>query len=850
VVFSALFLCLLHQAHSRGTLSYPAVAAEPLGRTVVTTTTITIPVHVVEPALVREFNQAYNMPYYRLDRGRYDPGRVEERTFTLIVLENDYLKLTLMPELGGRIYQAVFKPTGHNELYQNPVLKPSPWGPPEMGWWLAAGGIEWGLPVEEHGYEWGIPWKYAISDLADGARVTVWDSDAGDRLRASVAITLLDDQALFHVAPTIENPTDRPIDYKFWLNAMLAPGPGNSPGADLRFVLPGDQVTVHSTGDPRLPEAWQAMSWPVHNGVDWSRLGNWRQWFGFFQRPQAGGDFQAVYDEGYDEGMVRAYPAGVAHGAKFFGFGWGQAALSPELYTDDASAYIEMHGGVAPTFADTHRLAPGEQVQWTEAWYPVAGLGGLSWANAQVALRLENRPGEARLHLFTSSPRPDVRVLLLSRDGSRVVFQDTPGQVEPGQPYHSPWISTPSLPESDMGVLVYSGETLLGAYRYQGPIPPPTPTASPSPTPTSSTGWSGRILRQVPIGGWTGIVRVWVRGQYGLPVTIRSLDGSWHTVNWVGSKPEYGPDALEFAPLGPGSYTVEPQGLGIQVRVDLKPGELAEILFEPGAPPVPTPTATPTRTAAPGPTPTGTPVTATPTRTLTPTPTPTPTRSPTPTPAPPSGWTGRELEPIPIAGWSSIVRVWVRGQYGLPVTIKAAENGWSTVNLVGSKPEYGPDALEFAPLPPGRYVITPQGLGVSVTVSLSPGEIAQMLFEPGAPGLPTPTPTATRTATPTPTSIPGAWRVRIPTNTSLPGVWLGVVRVSVQGQVGTLVRIASADGSWSTTNRTGTKPEYGPTFLEFAPLGAGSYVITAEGIPVQARLELPQGGLAVVLFER
>jgi hypothetical protein len=77
-----------------------------------------------------------------------------------------------------------------------------------------------------------------------------------------------------------------------------------------------------------------------------------------------------------------------------------------------------------------------------------------------------------------------------------------------------------------------------------------------------------------------------------------------------------------------------------------------------------------------------------------------------------------------------------------------------------------------------------------------------------------------------------------------------VVRVSVQGQVGTLVRISSADDGWSATNRTGTKPEYGPTFLEFAPLGAGAYVITAAGIPVTARLELRQGGLAVVLFEQ
>ncbi|MEJ2558257.1 MAG: DUF5107 domain-containing protein [Anaerolineae bacterium] len=678
-----------------------AAAALPPGRTTVTTTTITIPTHVVEPALVREFNATYNMPYYRLDRGRYDPNRVENRTFTLIVLENDYLKLSILPELGGRIYQAIFKPTGNNEFYQNPVLKPSPWGPPEMGWWLAAGGMEWGLPVEEHGYEWGIPWRYAISDLADGVRVTVWDTDADDRLRAMIAITLLDGQALFHISPSIENPTDHPVDYKFWLNAMLAPGPANAPSADLRFIMPTNQVTVHSSGDPRLPDAWSGMSWPEYNGVDWSRLGNWHQWFGFFQRPQAAGDFQAVYDEGYDEGVVRAYNSGVARGAKFFGFGWGQDALPPDLYTDDDSSYVEMHGGLAPTFAETYRLSAGQRVTWNEQWYPVAGMGGLTWANAQVALHLESRPGETRLHAVTSSPRPNVQVLLLRRDNNTLLFEETVAQTLPGQPYHSPWISTPGLSPSNLAILVYSGQMLLGAYQYEGELPFPTPTATvtPGPTPTSAPSWEGHILRQLPIGGW-----------------------------------------------------------------------------------------------------------------------------------------------------SSVVRVWVRGQYGLPVTIAAADDGWSSVNFVGSKPEYGPDALEFAPLGPGRYIITPRGLGVSVTLDLPPGRIAQVLFEQSGPGTPLPTPTARPTLTPTPP--PGVWRVRIPTNTTIPGTWFGVVRVSVQGQVGTLVRISSADGSWSTTNRTGPKPDYGPTFLEFAPLGAGSYVIGAEGIPVSANLELGQGGLAVVLFER
>jgi hypothetical protein len=54
---------------------------------------------------------------------------------------------------------------------------------------------------------------------------------------------------------------------------------------------------------------------------------------------------------------VRAYDSRLARGAKFFAFGWGNAALPPDLYTDGSTSYVEMHGGIAPTFADTARLS-------------------------------------------------------------------------------------------------------------------------------------------------------------------------------------------------------------------------------------------------------------------------------------------------------------------------------------------------------------------------------------------------------------------------------------------------------------------------------------------------------------
>lgn len=463
--------------------AFPVSAQSPVEparsrETTVTTGTISIPAYDVTTEL--HYNSTYNMFYDKLTG--VSGSVTHSRTFTLITLENTYLRLTLLPELGGRIYQAIYKPTGHNLFYQNPVLKPSPWGPPEMGGWTAAGGMEWCLPVEEHGYEWGITWAYRISDTADGMTVIMRDTDATNRLRARIEITLPDDAARFQVSPTIENPTAQPIDFQFWLNAMLAPGPANAPTENLHILMPTDQVTLHSSGIKNdLPGEWQPVNWPLHNGVDWSRLGNWDEWFGFFQRPQAAGDFQAVYDTGFDEGVVRTYDSTKAWGAKFFAFGW-EHPIAPGSYTDDGSGYVEIHGGAGATFHpdDRRRLEAGQSLTWDERWYPVAGLGDLTWANAEIALYLEQAAGQTELHLAATRPLTDVRVLLLRLSDSTILLDQNVSTLTPDAPYHSISVATGSLSVDDLGVLVYQGEMRLAAYQFEGEIPDFSLDISPS----------------------------------------------------------------------------------------------------------------------------------------------------------------------------------------------------------------------------------------------------------------------------------------------------------------------------------------------------------------------------------
>lgn len=469
-----------------------ALPARPDGTATVYTTTITINTYPYAGYLADRHNGTYNMDYKWLDWGAYH-GNPSPQSYELVVVENDYLKLTFLPQLGGRIYQLIFKPTGNNELYQNSVIKPTNWGPPEQGWWLGVGGIEWGLPVEEHGYEWGRPWSYETVSAADGITVTLRDSTDPDRLRAVVSVYLPAERAYFVVRPRIENARGSALDYKYWTNAMLAPGPANTVSADLRFIYPVDQVTVHSTGDPDLPGAGQPMSWPEYGGRDMSRLGNWRGWLGFFERPSAQGDFTAVYDPSVDEGMVRVFPGDQAQGAKGFAFGW-QNALPASIWTDDDSYYVEMHGGVAPTFEDSASLAAGGNFEWEEVWYPAANIGGLTTANREAALHLDKTGDTVTVGVHSTAARSNIAVVVWRRGDAEPLHHQIVSALTPAQPYTATLTATGD--EGDFVLIYLDGQDQFLAATADSPEQtPPVSQLAPLPNYITTTeialSWSG-----------------------------------------------------------------------------------------------------------------------------------------------------------------------------------------------------------------------------------------------------------------------------------------------------------------------------------------------------------------------
>jgi hypothetical protein len=396
-------------AHSASVTATNLPISAPVGRpqaaVLVSETQITLPTYPFERYQTEAFDLVYRWPYKRFDveRFRAEAPTPSPRRYEVVVLENEYLQLLVLPALGGRLWQVIHKPTGALMFYQNPVVKPTHWGQPKQLGWLALGGLEWGLPVIEHGYDWGVPWPYQVETTDDGAAITLTTPDDGRLIQASIRIALQAGEASFTVTPSLHNVGQQGLAFSFWINAALAPGSGRKPSGQLHFVLPTDQVQLHSTGDADLPLPARTFSWPVQGKRDFSRLGSWRQYLGFFESPAAHGPFVGVYDPAYDAGAVRTFPPEIARGSKVFALGW-RDALGSDNFTADDSAYVELHGGLAPSFFDQAHLSAGETLTWQERWYPVAGIGDLVYANAAAALNVVKTGGGLRVALYPTQP--------------------------------------------------------------------------------------------------------------------------------------------------------------------------------------------------------------------------------------------------------------------------------------------------------------------------------------------------------------------------------------------------------------------------------------------------------------
>ena len=375
---------------------------------------VTIPTYL--PEAPSRFPAYLDRRVYQGSSGRVYPlpfhDRIsEQRTpkeWLGLHLENDYLRVLVLPELGGRIQLALDKRTGYSLFYANPVIKPALVG--LAGPWLA-GGVEFNWP-QHHRPATFLPTAWSIEKQPDA--VTVWcsDHDPFTRMKGMHGIRLSAASTLLELMVRLFNRSDLTQTFLWWANVAA------QVHADYQSFFPAD---VHTVADhakravstfPTASGPYYGVEYPARHDLD-SRPDSPRRvpgdrldWYRNIPVPtsymclDSTGDFFGGYDHRAAAGFVHWADHHVAVGKKQWS--WGDApfghAWNRNLADDDA-AYIELMAGVyTDNQPDFSHLSPGETKTFSQFWYPVTGTGPVCAASRDVAVGAVVEGAETVLH--------------------------------------------------------------------------------------------------------------------------------------------------------------------------------------------------------------------------------------------------------------------------------------------------------------------------------------------------------------------------------------------------------------------------------------------------------------------
>jgi tetratricopeptide (TPR) repeat protein len=340
-------------------------------------------------------------------------NRKADRSWQAYCLENEYLRLAVLPELGGRLLYLYDKAAGEEAIYRNHVLKWARIG--LRGAWVS-GGIEWNFP-NGHTVTSSSPVDCAIRENADGsATILLGEVERVSRMRWRVGLTLRPQRAFMETQMHLTNRTCFPGRFWFWANSA-APVSG------------GMEYLTSATKVMTLKDV---MSFPVHEGVDihWDRNHVEAQDM-FCLNPRA--EFVGWYNHDLGRGMINVADRTEARGTKFYT--WGNSDdgnIWESRLTDADGPYAEMQSGRLATMGIWEILSPYSEESWREVWYPVRRIGPPSFANRDAALAITEVQGSVKLGVQVNSPRPGAK-LLLEIEGKTVWEQSV--DLEPASPF-------------------------------------------------------------------------------------------------------------------------------------------------------------------------------------------------------------------------------------------------------------------------------------------------------------------------------------------------------------------------------------------------------------------------------
>lgn len=366
-----------------------------------------------DPSPIPSFTKIY--PYYRYDGFTNKPVQKE---WKVVELENDFIKIMILPEVGGKIWTAIEKSTGQPFIYYNHVVKfrdvamRGPW---------TSGGLEANYGIIGHTPNCATPVDYTTKKNADGSvSCFIGVLDLLTRTNWQIEINLPKDKAYFTTNSLWHNPTSIEQPYYHWMNAGLRTK-GN-----LEFIYPG----THYIG---------------HEGEfdDWHINKKNNKKISFYEQNDFGGyksyhvigkytDFFGAYWHNDNFGMVRYAPQDDKAGKKIWIWGLSeQGMIWEKLLTDSDGQYVEVQSGrlfnqnaerSTYTPFKHQSFAPYATDMWTEYWYPVLQTKGFMTANEYGALNLKNENGWLKIYF---SPVQFMYGKIIIKEDEKIIYTKT-----------------------------------------------------------------------------------------------------------------------------------------------------------------------------------------------------------------------------------------------------------------------------------------------------------------------------------------------------------------------------------------------------------------------------------------
>ena len=364
-----------------------------------------------EPATIRRDTVVREV--VRLAQGR-KPADPVRRRFDVVVMENRYLQVIVCPELGERILNVIDKTTGRTCLYEG-LIRYSGSAYTEGGG--SGGGLQINHPLYHAGSSYVAPLPYAAEVTPEGAAVvTLAYSSYPHRQNTVWKIRLRADEAALRCSYRFENLAPFSMGFNPWIDASF---PMRD---DARFILPADRIAGHWFGiNPAGGDGdWghHLRPWPIgDDGKDQSYARN-RKWSAAFAYGLTGG-YSGIYFEEADAGFAHVFDPDAMPGAKAAG-AWS------------SNGWMEVWGAFTHNMEDPRWLGPHETVEASDLWFPLHGIGGMTWANGQGALNLRREGNRLRcgVYLLRDHGRGALRV---TADGS--TLQQTALALRPESPY-------------------------------------------------------------------------------------------------------------------------------------------------------------------------------------------------------------------------------------------------------------------------------------------------------------------------------------------------------------------------------------------------------------------------------